>query len=645
MNRHRTGRVSRWVTLSAAALPGVLGCAAAVQRNDWSTYRGPGAVYFQQEEYQLPLAPDPLEPVNRLFTGLNDIVLFDGVAAVSAAWRWLTPPPARDCLVNAAANLEYPGRALNHLLQGQFEQAGSETRRFLINSTLGLAGLFDRAAAQGIPAAPTDTGNTLVAWGWRNSTYLVLPLVGPRTPRDTLGLVGDAALDPTTYFFPAGLIKSFVVGSEQIPALKRYSRTSYDPYEPTRMVWMASRPPVAAAAMPSAGSDRAARETLRAAEFRFQDPWFPARARTHRVRLRQRGRPLGCEVWLQPEPAPMVFILPGLGAHRRSQQAVALAEMVYRGGFSAVTLSSTMNFDFMTTAASTPVPGFAPTDARDCHRALDAVAAQLRRRYGARITATVLLGASLGAYHTLMIATERSGGPLVDFDGYLALYPAVSMRDGAERLDAMYNVPLSFSLETRDERVRGIVQSVSQMAMGGRPQPLSEDDARFSIGLSYRLALHDVIWCSQERQDLGVLKTQRHPLRRMAASQEIYDFSFVEYFYAFVLPYALQVGPDQPETAEQMFERMDLRFLADDLRANPRIRVLTNCNDFLLDDGDREWLAEVFGSRLVLEQSGGHMGNIGDPEVQGRIIESITDLLGNRLSPRAAAGRLRSAAR
>ncbi len=104
---------------------------------------------------------------------------------------------------NVFDNVAFPKRFVNSLLQGKFGGAGRELARFLINSTLGGAGMTDVAKYQfGIERSDEDTGQTLGVYGWEQSRYLVLPLLPPLTLRDGVGYVFDLALDPINYFVP-----------------------------------------------------------------------------------------------------------------------------------------------------------------------------------------------------------------------------------------------------------------------------------------------------------------------------------------------------------------------------------------------------------------------------------------------------------
>lgn len=616
----------------AVAIVAVGGCATAVQRNDWNTYTGPGAEYFRKQEYKLPYVPDPLEPTNRIVWAANDFILFDLIEPVSAVWRFLVPQSVRSHLVNAAGNITYPVRGLNHLLQGNFGKARDETHRFVINATVGILGLFDVAAQWGIEPAPAELGETFVKWGWSDSPYLVLPIAGPSTVRDVLGLAGDVFMDPTTYYFPAGLVTRSVKESEVIGDAKRMVRTNYDAYGRARHSWTATRW-LKRMELDEAVGDGPASDTLDVTFLTYHDPWFPSRARKGAVTLPSTGRKLPYDVWMQPGLAPIVYIVPGMGAHREAEDVIALAEMVYRRGFSAVTVSGAMNFEFMEKAATVPVPGFAPADAHDVHVALDAISRDLEKRFPDRIRARVFMGMSLGAFHGFYIAAEanRSDCALMDFDRYILLDPMVSSRYAAERLDAYYNAPLSFPEVQRDEHVRAILHRAVQAVWDdsttvGKREVFSEKESQFLVGLSFRVVLHDAIWCSQRRQDMGILKSRLDPLRRAPASDEIFDFSFMEYFYAFVLPCCVKKD-STIASAQQMFELMDARSLTEALPTNGKVRVFASENDFLVTDADRQWLIRTFGaSNVTLEPRGGHTGALYKPEIQQRIMDALEDV-------------------
>ncbi len=144
-------------------------------------------------------ANDPMEPMNRYFFDLNnfaDEILMKPLAG----WYYIALPNfAQDGIRNAVNNVRTPVILANDLFQGEFERAGTTFGRFLVNSTLGLGGLFDIAEKMGLERHDEDFGQTMAVAGVDEGPYLVLPLIGPSNPRDAFGKIVDAFLDPMTY--------------------------------------------------------------------------------------------------------------------------------------------------------------------------------------------------------------------------------------------------------------------------------------------------------------------------------------------------------------------------------------------------------------------------------------------------------------
>jgi phospholipid-binding lipoprotein MlaA len=139
---------------------------------------------------------DPLEKVNRGIWAVDmaaDKVILRPAAKV---YRVVTPAPARRGITNAFANLTEPWSFINNVLQGHGKRAMRNLGRFAVNSTIGIAGLFDRASKMGMPAAYEDLGQTMAVWGFNGGPYLVLPILGPSTMRDAIGQGIGAYADP-----------------------------------------------------------------------------------------------------------------------------------------------------------------------------------------------------------------------------------------------------------------------------------------------------------------------------------------------------------------------------------------------------------------------------------------------------------------
>lgn len=144
-------------------------------------------------------AADPWEGVNRVVFGFNEKLDRYVAKPVAKAYQAVTPQPVDNAITRFFNNLASPITLVNQLLQGKPAAAAGTTARLIWNSTVGLGGLFDVAAKMGVPREKEDFGQTLAVWGVGSGPYLVLPVLGPSTVRDTVGRVGDIAPDPRNY--------------------------------------------------------------------------------------------------------------------------------------------------------------------------------------------------------------------------------------------------------------------------------------------------------------------------------------------------------------------------------------------------------------------------------------------------------------
>ena len=147
---------------------------------------------------------DPLEPMNRLFFHFNDKVYFWILKPMATGYKAVVPEDLRIGVRNFFSNLTTPIRLFNCLLQADFKCAGNETFRFLLNTSLGLAGFLDPAKKElDIEKQDGDFGQTLGIWGIKPAFYIEWPILGASSLRDTFGYAGDLLLDPQTYLVPS----------------------------------------------------------------------------------------------------------------------------------------------------------------------------------------------------------------------------------------------------------------------------------------------------------------------------------------------------------------------------------------------------------------------------------------------------------
>lgn len=195
-----------------------------------------------------PRDRDALEPLNRGIFKFNEVV--DGVLLRPLAHIYLGVMPefGQKMVRNVLTNLTSPVVFLNSTLQGDVNNAGRTFGRFVVNSTLGVAGAFDVATEFGIPRERRkDFGQTMGVYGAGTGTYIVLPLLGPSDARDTVGLLVDIASDPFTYIlttdesFARAAVAGLVKRADYLPVTDQVYRDSFDPYATFRSMYLQNR--------------------------------------------------------------------------------------------------------------------------------------------------------------------------------------------------------------------------------------------------------------------------------------------------------------------------------------------------------------------------------------------------------------------
>lgn len=147
------------------------------------------------------ISNDPIQGFNRKIYSFNSGVDRAILKPVAKGYDKVVPTPAKKGVANFFSNLREPLNAFNNLLQGKYDRALGSTYRFVVNSTVGIAGLFDVAKKHDVDLAREDFGQTLAAWGVKPGPYLMLPFLGPSNLRDGVGLVTDLSL-----YYPSGVI-------------------------------------------------------------------------------------------------------------------------------------------------------------------------------------------------------------------------------------------------------------------------------------------------------------------------------------------------------------------------------------------------------------------------------------------------------
>jgi phospholipid-binding lipoprotein MlaA len=225
-------RSIRLMALTAAMVVGVAGAASAQNA-------GGGEI------------DDPYIGFNRAVFSFNDAADQAFLRPVAQGYRYIIPRGGRTGIRNVIHNLRAPVNLANDLLQGDLDAAGTTVTRTVINTLVGVGGIFDVAASEGIPYREEDFGQTLGVWGVGHGSYMMIPLLGPSSMRDATGLLADSLMDPLNWYLhntdnDGWIAARFVVTSisrreELLDALDDLRRNSFDYYAAVKSAYVQNR--------------------------------------------------------------------------------------------------------------------------------------------------------------------------------------------------------------------------------------------------------------------------------------------------------------------------------------------------------------------------------------------------------------------
>lgn len=562
---------------------------------------------------------DPIEPINRMSFWLNKVLFKYAVNPASKGYKWLIPKGGRKRVTNFHKNITYPVRLVNNGLQWQWQGAWVETKRFGVNSTVGFLGLNDPALAKyALRPSNEDLGQTFGAWGWNSQVYLFLPILGPNSERDALGMFGDAFIDPTTYYWPAKAFLSFNDIAGYSDKINDLLVQNYDPYELSHMLYSVSRQ----AAVDNYAHDNSKEagaevQTLRAIFAKPSNPNFKTQSIDSTVEIEGWKKPLPYSLWLQDSAAPLIIQIPGLGSFRKGNMDLALAELAYQEGYSVLIFSNTFNWEFMESAPKGYAPGFVDEDKDMMRVAYQAIMKDLDAKYSAeRFQHRSLMGMSMGAWYTLNLAADlKERGATNYVDHCIAINPPVNLLQGLAALDGLYRAP--YANGDLDE-AKSIIDSAFAKAIlsagSGDLKPTStlpftDAEASYLIGFNFRMTLHTAIIAGGCDDQLNIFGS------RGALYRDLAGISFEDY-YKVLSSRKIALGEF---TQADVDRSIDLRNREADLKDVDQLHLILSKNDFLLNSADHQWLNTTFKGKTTVFSQGGHLGEIWRPELQSEI--------------------------
>lgn len=620
---------------------------------------------------------DPIEPFNRAMFEVNDALMHYMVRPFSWVYGSLLPKEAIQRIQLASDNLAFPGRFVSCLLQAKFTGSGIVITRFVMNSTVGVAGLFDPADAWlGLPTRNENMGQAFASWGIGPGFVLLIPLSTSINFRDQVGLLFDSLLDLKIIIPYAGTVAGVNRAVNLYDDYVIITETAADPYDYLKMGFVAMRyvqineltdkPLVPPAATPPPGpwlpEESAGNRTMKIADYyrpqggevdtlkitlfgmRKNDvSWwvksslwntdFVSSASTRSVRMKEGAPELRYQLWKTENPeSPLVILLPGVGSYYKAPQLRALAELFHDNGCSALVLSSAFNKSFMETMDFS-YPGYTPEDSARLREVLKKVIRDVRDNAGLKPSRIILAGYSLGGLHALFIADMEKKDPTLGISRYVALNPPADLQYALSRFDEFTEVSKKWTREECSRQMGDIIMKYMAILAQKHPTlssretatnkhilPFSKEQASFMAGLSFRLTLRELLLSARRNQgEQSGIKTEFNWWSRSNLYRELDTFSGMKYVKECVLPQQLKKNPSA--TLEKMNRESGMRAIEDTLRNNPAIRVIHNTDDPLISADDRRFLSDALGPKIIWFDCGGHLGSLFVEEYQQAILK------------------------
>ncbi|MGL4308398.1 MAG: serine/threonine protein kinase [Cetobacterium sp.] len=327
----------------------------------------------------------------------------------------------------------------------------------------------------------------------------------------------------------------------------------------------------------------------------------------------------------QKKPAPLIFVLSGTGAKYDSSRTKIFQRIFYGAGYNVITVSSVFSNNFLTNGSSTKMPGMLMVDGRDLYNSMWHMYDKIKDKV--QVTDFYVMGYSLGATHSAIVSYLDEKEHKFNFKRVYMVNPSVSLYTSAMRLDEMLNKNINNNNKNIQVLVERVINKAADYVRQSgnlnieldeetiykifEKEEMSENDMEALIGLAFRLTAVDINYLTDLLTHSDVyVKKPVGKFTNMFPYFEAVDFaSFKDYMNRLAFPYYDKLLK-RKFTMEDLIETTDLSQIQNYLKDNPKIAAVTNADDFILTNENREFLEKTFKNRFLLYPYGGHCGNM-----------------------------------
>ncbi len=572
---------------------------------------------------------------------------------INVVWASIMPQYGMDRIQNVYTNIKYPVRLVSSLVQKDFETSKTETSRFFINTTVGIAGLYDPARNK-FKIEPRDEsmGQALAYRNVKQGPYLVLPIVAQGNTRDIAGQILDLPLNPCSYLFFIGPFSmassgvSFVNDTTYLQPIFKMAENYPDPYVMAKQAYGVDKyikninldrkevfkEKIASQnIIPISNVAPNLKADINLNNYNPQSPeidairsmWFDSLAssdptwsimsvwnksfykklKTASISLTP-GRPkLKYKYILQKDKsAPLAIIYPSLGESISAIQSTAEVNILYDAGYSVLITSSTFNWEFFNSLPNKYAPGLPPQDARTLRKITPIIINDIQRKNTCKFDKKIIVGNSFGALTTLFVAAQEDENNTLGVSKYISINPPIEYLFVLKQLDK-YSQKAQNTTEDVKLRAAMTVKKAIQVSQTApnqtgsktEPLPFTEDEANLAIGYSMKQKLSDVVFVLD-----GGLK-----FKKVKDKRALYEKINNTGYYDYVLNY-LFVGQDKPLT-QQNYDT-SLYSLANFFQKSNNYKIYHSIDDCFVTQEQLIWLKKQSGDKSVFFSNGSHFG-------------------------------------
>ncbi len=345
-------------------------------------------------------------------------------------------------------------------------------------------------------------------------------------------------------------------------------------------------------------------------------------------------------VWLsaQDKPAPLVIVISGTGSDGNTQTMSVLRAALYGAGYHVLTMPSPTFPGFIVSSSSTGVAGDLMADGKDLYAAMQEIIAHLPRKI--RITDIDVVGYSLGGANAAIVKSIDAAEHKLKIHRVVMINPPVSLFSSVGRLDRLFAATIGPDERGVELLYRRLYARIANLYRASDRLELDKDfllgaaaatlktDADFSaaIALTFRLQLVDMFFVGDLYAKTGVITDPEHPPRMGDSLEDIQrDLRakpFADYFTRVFAPYYLKRRPEATSASLIASNRLDI--IGDALREDGDYYAQTTRNDLILNNREFAWLKDTLGSRIVVYDDGGHLGEVGDRQQVADMLDMLS---------------------